>query len=317
MADGCSDTVVSCIASSDHDDTLSFRGNVRSVLQLHVIRPECLCRRLKEVHGKVDAFRVSSRRFDISRIRCAAGEDNPVKFFEDFRRFDVFSDIASGPELNAFLFQDRHLAVNDLLLQLHVRDSVAEESSCLVLPLEYCHRMSSPVEKIRGSQSGRTGTDHRNLLARAHFRRTGFCIPLLVCIFNDRVLIALRRHRILVQTAGAGILTECRTYTGCEFREIVCLCKAVVRFLPVAVIDQVIPLRHQIVERASARHPHQVHTGLTEGHAARHAARALYLLFLLRQGRIELIEMLNPLEGLLRRLILSRIFHKSCWFSHF
>ena len=41
-----------------------------------------------------------------------------------------------------------------------------------------------------------------------------------------------------------------------------------------------------------------------------------FLLFF-GQGRIELVEMLNPIERLFCRLILSRIFHKSCWFSHF
>ena len=75
-----------------------------------------------------------------------------------------------------------------------------------------------------------------------------------------------------------GRLTKSRAYPGSKFRKIVCLFQPVICLFPVAVINQVIPLRHQIMQRTAACHPCDHLSRLAERDAACHTSGALYFL---------------------------------------
>src|SRR5439155_3868809 len=60
-----------------------------------------------------------------------------------------------------------------------------------------------------------------------------------------------------------------------EFREIVGLVKPVERFTPKTAINQIVPLRDQVVDRAAGRHTVEQSARMTEGDAAIHAAGRL------------------------------------------
>ena len=79
-------------------------------------------------------------------------------------------------------------------------------------------------------------------------------------MFNNSVLIVPHGDRIIMQTAGTCSLTQCRADAGCKFREVVGFVQTLVSLLPCSHIDQIIPLRHQIVQRATAGHAHECHT---------------------------------------------------------
>ena len=88
------------------------------------------------------------------------------------------------------------------------------------------------------------------------------------------------------------------------------------RQIPFALIDQVVPFRDQVVQRAAAGHAADHHAALAEGHAAVHAAGALGLLLILGQRQMKLVKILNALARRQLGAGLPRDFHKSCRFSH-
>ena len=135
-------------------------------------------------------------------------------------------------------------------------------------------------------------------------------------MFNDGIFIFSGGHRFTVQAAGTGRLTQSRAHPGRKFREIIRLYQAFVRLFPVSCINQVIPFRHQIVQRTSAGHAAEGHPRLAERHPALHAACPLKLL--LFHGKM-FMEFVKISDSVLRYYVLwhfAFILHKSCWFSH-
>ena len=168
-----------------------------------------------------------------------------------------------------------------MFFQLHIRNTIHQKSAHTVIALVNRYQMSSVIQLIGNCQTGRTGTDDCHLFTGAYFWRICFCISFFVCIFNDSVLIITNSNRIIMQSTGTCCLAKRRADTGCEFREVIGLVQTFIGLLPGSHIDQIIPFRHQIVQRTTAGHAHQCHTGLAEGNAACHAARSLNLLFFL------------------------------------
>ena len=78
----------------------------------------------------------------------------------------------------------------------------------------------------------------------------------------------------LVDAEHASALAGRRADASGEFGEIVGLGQAV-RFFPLTAIDEVVPLRNQIMDGTARGSPDQHCAGVAEGHAAIHAAGAL------------------------------------------
>ena len=66
--------------------------------------------------------------------------------------------------------------------------------------------------------------------------------------------------------------------------------------LPVSVINFVVPLGDQIMQRAACRHIIEDRSRLAERHAAVHAARALLLTVVQRERRMKFVEMTDALQ---------------------
>ena len=77
------------------------------------------------------------------------------------------------------------------------------------------------------------------------------CKSLLIGVFNNSVLVCPYCDSVAVCTAGAGFFTKSRTNTGCKLRKIVCSFEPVIRFVPAALKDKVVPLRDKVVERTA------------------------------------------------------------------
>jgi hypothetical protein len=67
--------------------------------------------------------------------------------------------------------------------------------------------------------------------------------------------------------------------------------------IPLALIDQVVPLGDQVVQRAAAEHAAQLNAALAEGDAAVHAACALGLLLVGVQRDVKLVKIPDALLG--------------------
>ena len=85
---------------------------------------------------------------------------------------------------------------------------------------------------------------------------------------DDRVLDVLDRDRRVGDAEHAGALARRRAGAARELGEVVGLVQPIERVAPAALIDQVVPLGDQVVDRAAV-------VRLAKRHAAVHAARAL------------------------------------------
>ena len=197
---------------------------------------------------------LSSRYLDVSRIGSSAGQDHTVKLFFQFFCGNVFSHIHAGLKFHAFRFHQFNSAIQNLFIQFHIRDTVAEQTADPVMTLENGHAVSSAVQLLCSCQSGRTASHNCHFLSGANFRDLWLYPAHLVCVFDDRALIFLCRYRFSVQITGTGCLAECRADTAGKFRETVCLRESLICLFPVATVYQIIRLRYQIVQRATGSH---------------------------------------------------------------
>ena len=121
-------------------------------------------------------------------------------------------------------------------------------------------------ELLRARQAGGAGADDRDALAglaRRRLRRDPAFLPALV---DDGVLDRLDADRIVVDAEHARRLARRGTDAAGELGELLVECSTSSASLPVLPVDQVVPVRNDVVDRAA---------GLAERDAAIHAARAL------------------------------------------
>src|SRR5690606_10094396 len=113
--------------------------------------------------------------------------------------------------------------------------------------------------------------------------------------FDDGVFDVLDGDRRFDHSEHTGTLTRSGADPSGEFRKIVGLVQASQRFLPAIAINQVIPFRNEIVDRATAGHAADQLSGVAEGSAAIHAAGPLFLKVLVFRMNVEFLPVLDPL----------------------
>ena len=182
-----------------------------------------------------------------------------------------------------------------MLFQLHVGNSVHEQSAHTVAALVNSDRMSSAVQLIGCCQTGRSASDDCYFLPATDLRWSCMGIAHLICIFNNSQLITFGSYRITIQITGTGSLAESRTHTAGELREVAGTGQTVICFLPVAQIYQIIPFRHQVLQRTAGHHTAQHLSCLAERNTTCHTSGALFLLFLVGQRCMKFIKMFDSL----------------------
>ena len=207
-------------------------------------------------------------------------------------------------------------ALNDGFLQLHVGDAIHQQAAGPVLSLKNSDPVAPPVELVGAGQAGGAGAHHRNLLAGAGLGGTGGHQPPLPGVLYDAQLVFPDGDRISVEAAGTGRLAQGGTHPAGKLGEVVGFQQPLQSVGEVAGVDQIVPLGHQVVEGAAGHHATQYRPGLAEGHAARHTPGALPPAVVPAEPGVELVVVLNTLQGGLRGIPLALIFQKSRWFSH-
>ena len=273
MTDGGSNAVITGITAADDNHIFPLGLHIFFIFKIRIQKAPGIG--FQKIHRKIDSLGISARSIDVSGIRGTACQYDAVKIMQKLGCFDVLADVGSCDKGDTLFLHNIDLAVNDLFFQFHVGDAVHQQSSHTIGTLEYCYLMSSLVQQIRCCQSGRTAADDCYLFTGAYHRGLGCRIALAVGVFNDGIFVLLGGDRIPVQSAGTCCLTQGRTHSGSELGEIVGLLQTVVSLLPVAGIYQIVPLRHQIVQGASAGHTADHHARLTERHTAFHTSGTL------------------------------------------
>ena len=189
-------------------------------------------------------------------------------------------------ERDALGFHLLHAPVDDALLHLEVGDAVAQEAAGLGVLLVDVHVVAGTRELLSRSEPRRAGPDDGDALAGLRFRRLGRDPALLEAAVGDRRLDRLDRHRHVVDVERAGGLARRRAYAPSHLGEVVGRMEVAGGLLPVAVIDEVVPVRDLVVHGAA---------GVAVGDAAVHAARRLDLGVVLRRRQHELVPMLHAL----------------------
>ena len=164
------------------------------------------------------------------------------------------------------------------------------------MAFKHCHLVSSAVQLHGGGKPGRAAADNGHFFSCADFGRVRTDQSGVPGVFNNGTLVGFRRHRISVEVAGAGSLAQCRAYSGSKLRKTVGFFQAIVRLLPVSMIHQIVPLRHQIIQGAAGSHAGNHASGLAERHAACHTAGSLELLFFWRKAAVKFVKVPDALQ---------------------
>ena len=167
---------------------------------------------------------------------------------------------------NAFLAQQFEAAVDDRLVELEVRDAIAEQSACILASIVDSDGVALLVEASGGSQTGRTGTDDSDFLAIA-LRHVWLDIILTEGVLDDGGLVlAVGCWLVLHEVEHAGLLAERRADAAGELREVVGLGQQLIGQLPVAAVEGIVPLWRFVANGTSP---------VAERHTAVHAAACL------------------------------------------
>ena len=124
---------------------------------------------------------------------------------------------------------------------------------------------------------------------------------------NDCLLDLLDRYRRIVDAQDAGRFAGRRTYPSSELGKVVRGMESTNGFFPAIAVNEVIPIRDDVVERAAR---------VAEGHAAIHAAGRLGAQFLLREFLVDLLEVIDALQNGPARRDFPGVLHESGGFAH-
>ena len=114
--------------------------------------------------------------------------------------------------------------------------------------------MSSVIEFIRRGESGRAAPDHGYLSSASDLRNSRLYAAVFIRCLNGKKLVIADGDRFTVFAVDAGFFTKRRADTAGEFREIVCFGESGESMLQIVIINLIVPLRDQVVQRASRHH---------------------------------------------------------------
>ena len=200
------------------------------------------------VHREVYAVELAVRDVEVTRHGAAAREAYGVELACEIAGGHGPADVDSRLELHALL---RHLVdapLDYMLFELEVGYAEAEEAAYALGALEYGHVMSGPVQLLSGGESGRARSDDGDPLACTPLRGPGHDPAVLPASVRDRLLDVLDGHGVLVDGEDAGGLARRGTDPSGELREVVGRVESFERVLPLAAVDEVVPVGDEVAE---------------------------------------------------------------------
>ena len=198
-------------------------------------------------------------------------------------------------------------AVEDVLFHLEIGNAVAQQAADAVGLLEKRHPVARAIQLLRGGQARGPRANHGDALAGARFRRLRLDPAFLPGVIDDRLLDHLDRDRRLVDAQHAGRLAGRRADAPGELRKIIRGVQDANRILPLVVIDEVVPVGNDVVDRAA---------GVAERNAAIHAARRLRAHAFFRERLIDLEIIVDALRHGPARGSLAIVFLEPGDFTH-
>src|SRR5574343_245285 len=316
MAVAGADAVGTGIAAADDDDVLAL--DVDRVLDALL---DFLVLRNQEFQRGVDALELTPRHRQIARHFGAGSEDHGVEILlqllgrngfgrivVDAGRNALVADDDLGLEDHAFGFHLGNATVDHRLVQLEVGNAETKQAADPAGLLEHGDVMADARQLLGGSHAGRAGTDDGDLLAGLDCGRLRHDPAHFPALVDDEMLNRLDAHRRRVDAQRTGSLAGRRADATGEIREVVGGVQHFQGLLPVAAVNQIVPVRNDVVDRA---------TVVAERNAAIHAARALRLGSVVRQGLDEFLVVRQALFDRFVGLFEALELHESSRLAHY
>jgi len=113
---------------------------------------------LEESHGKVDTLGLAIGSLEISWPRCTGSVQDGIVVCLDLGDgvLRIGADMSIGNKLDAFSSEKIDSALEELLVELHVGDTVHHQTTDSVIPVIDGDGMTSLVELIGGGETGRS-----------------------------------------------------------------------------------------------------------------------------------------------------------------
>src|SRR5262249_12393159 len=124
------------------------------------------------------------------------------------------------------------------------------------------------------------------------------------------------RDRRIVDAEDAGTFTGRGADSTGEIGEVVGFMKPVESLFPQPPIDQIVPFRNEVVNRATGSHSADERAAVAEGNAALHAAGRLLTEFLFLHVEMELIPIANAFDRWTVQRQFAQVLDKSGRFAH-
>ena len=246
----------------------------------------------------MDSLELAARNRQVARPRRPGAKHDGVELLEKLCARRIPADLLARQELNPFVGQQLHAALDDRFFELHIGDAVHQQAADAVGPLEDGDLVAGAIELGGRRQSRGPGADHGDRLSRARPGRFRRHPALLEAAVDDRAFDRLDRHRRLDDSEHARALARGGADAAGEFGEVVRLVQAIEGLAPAIAIDEVVPLGDQVVDGTAGRHVgHQV-AGVAKRNAAIHAARTLFAQLAGAQVLVELVPIEHAQRGI-------------------
>ena len=253
----------------------------------------------EKIHGHMDTVRFPVVDRQISPLGGPTAEDRGIEIPGQslLRPLRVLPYIGARHKLNSFFTHEIDPAVNDLpLIKFHVGNPIHEQSSNPIGPLKHGNLMTREVKLIRTGKPCRTRTNHCNLLACSPGRNLGGKPSFFPTPVDNRALDILDRDGRFYVAEHTGSFAGSRADTSGEFREIIGFPQTLKCFLPAITIHEIIKLRDEIVNRATAGHAGNKKPRMAVWSPAIHTARTLLHHFLVRAMSMNFLPVLDALK---------------------
>lgn len=181
---------------------------------------------------------------------------------------------------------------------------VHQQTTNSVVPLIDGYGVTSLVELICSSETGRTRTDNSNRLASSVRRRSWFHPTHFESLVNDGTLDRLDTNGSFINTENTSRLARSRADSSGEFGEIVGLEQSVESILPSLLENHGVPLGDDIGNRTTS-------VGLTEWNTAVHASSGLVSELIGSESARDFLPVLDPLSGRSVSFVESLVLHET------
>ena len=261
----------------------------------------------QEFHCQPHAVEFGTRDVEHAGFFRTAREHHRVEILLQRGEADFDPDLARGAELDAFGLHLHRAAVDQVLFHFEVWDAVAQQASDPVALLEHGHRMARARELLGAGQTRGAAADDGHRLARAPLGHLRLDPAFFEAAIDNRAFDAFDRHRRIDDVECASRLAGSGTHAAGKFGEVVGRMQHVERILPVVLVDEVVPVRDDVVHRTAV---------VAIGNAAVHAARSLLAQLVLAQRNHEFLVMRQPFCGIAVGAILALVFEETRFLAH-